>query len=129
MFNFRCKGNVFVLLVKIFFISTCAVERKGKNVSSTYLLYTIGLNWAGQFSNQMFSKWHLKRSYNYREERIIDLLKSLKNEISRKNYDNFYLSDSKPRILYRLGKIHKAWRMEFQLFVQFCPQQARPLTN
>ena len=43
------------------------------------------------------------------EQCIIDLLKSLKNqnEISEKNYDNLYPSDSKPGILYRLGKIHK----------------------
>ena len=35
------------------------------------------------------------------EQRIIDLLKSLKNqnEISEKNYDNFYSSGSKPAIL------------------------------
>ena len=44
------------------------------------------------------------------EQRIIDILKSLKNqnEISEKNYDTLYSSGSKPGILYRLGKIHKA---------------------
>ena len=43
------------------------------------------------------------------EQHIIDLLKSLKNqnEISEKNYDNLYLSGSKPGIIYGLDKIHK----------------------
>ena len=41
------------------------------------------------------------------EQRIIDLLKSLKNqnEISEKNYDNLYPSGSKPGIIYGHGKI------------------------
>ena len=43
------------------------------------------------------------------EERIIDLLKSLKNqnEISGTNYDNVYSSGFKLGILYGLNKIHK----------------------
>ena len=44
------------------------------------------------------------------EQRIIDFLKSLKNqnEISEKNYDNLYPSGPKPGILCGFGEIHKA---------------------
>ena len=44
------------------------------------------------------------------EQRIIDLLKSLKNqnEISKKNHDTLYQPGSKPGMLYGLGKIHKS---------------------
>ena len=44
------------------------------------------------------------------EQRIIDLIKSLKNqnEISKKNHDTLYQPGSKPGMLYGLGKIHKS---------------------
>ena len=79
------------------------------------------------------------------KQRIIDLLKSLKNqnEISEKNYDNLYPSDSKPRIFYALGKIHKALEDGIPTFrpilsaigtptyklAKFCDKLLKPITT
>ena len=60
----------------------------------------------------------------YMEQRITNLLKKLKNQnkISEKNYDDLYLSGSKPGTLYGLGKTQKALEERVPTFVQFCLQ-------
>ena len=54
------------------------------------------------------------------EERIIGVLKSLKNhnEFSQKDYDNLYPPGSKRNVLYGFGKIHKALEEGSSIF---CP--------
>ena len=56
LLNFRCK---FMHLFCLFMQSTkrwrCSLDEKRIKISSTYLLYTIGLKWDGQLSNHSFS--------------------------------------------------------------------------
>ena len=79
------------------------------------------------------------------EQRIIDLLISLKNqnEIPKKNYDNLYPLGLKPVILYGLGKIHKALEDGIPAFcpilsaigtptyklAKFCDKLLKPITT
>ena len=79
------------------------------------------------------------------EQRIIDLLISLKNqnEIPKKNYDNLYPSGLKPGILYGLGKIHKVLEDGIPTFrpilsaigtptyklAKFCDKLLKPITT
>ena len=79
------------------------------------------------------------------EQRIIDLLISLKNqnEIPKKNYDNLYPLGLKPGILYGLGKIHKALEDGISTFrpilsaigtptyklAKFCDKLLKPITT
>ena len=55
-----CSMFLCCLLRYILNFSAFSIERKSKNMPYTYLLYTTGLNWVKQFSNQIFSIWHLK---------------------------------------------------------------------
>ena len=81
----------------------------------------------------------------YMEQRIIDLLKKLKNQnkISEINYDNLYPSGSKPGILYGLGKTQKALKDRVRTFrpilfaigaptyklAKFCDKLLKPITT
>ena len=55
------------------------------------------------------------------EQRIINLLKSLKNlhEILEKNFNDLYPSGLKLGILYGLVKFTRIWRIKFQLSSSF----------
>ena len=72
------------------------------------------------------------------EQRIIDLIKSLKNqnEISKKNRDTLYQPGSKPGMLYGLGKIHKSledgistFRPILSAIGTFCDTLLNPVTT
>ena len=79
------------------------------------------------------------------EERIIRLLQNLEDqgEISEKERNDLYPSDSKPGVVYGLAKIHKALKDGISSFrpilpaigtpiynlVKFCDQLLKPLTS
>ena len=79
------------------------------------------------------------------EERIIRLLQNLEDqgEISEKERNDLYPSDSKPGVVYGLAKIHKALKDGIPSFrpilptigtpiynlVKFCDQLLKPLTS
>ena len=52
------------LLREFFILWTWSFDRQSKSVSLTIRLLKISLKWAGQISNQIFSKWHIKTLVN-----------------------------------------------------------------